>query len=107
VLSDLVVLLAPFAPHIGEELWNKLGNETTVCDAAWPVCIEAYLAEDAFKYGVAFNGKVRFEVEFPADITGKEVEEAVLKHELSQKWLEGKTPRKVVFVPQKMINIVL
>lgn len=107
ILSDLVVLIAPFAPHIAEELWSKLGNTTSVCDAQWPVCNESYLVEDSFKYGVAFNGKVRFDIEFPADITAKEVEETVLKHESSQKWLEGKAPKKVVFVPKKMINIVL
>ncbi len=107
ILSDLVVLIAPFAPHIAEELWNKLGNATSVCDAQWPVCNESYLLEDSFKYGVAFNGKVRFDIEFPADITAKEVEETVLKHGSSQKWLEGKAPKKVVFVPKKMINIVL
>ncbi len=107
ILSDLVVLIAPFAPHIAEELWNKLGNTNSVCDAQWPVCNEEYLKEDSFKYGVAFNGKVRFDIEFPADVTAKEVEEAVLKHEFSQKWLEGKTPKKVVFVPKKMVNVVL
>lgn len=107
VLSDLVVLLAPFAPHIAEELWHNLGNAHSVCDAGWPACNESYLVEDSFKYGVAFNGKVRFDIEFPADITPKEVEDAVLNHPSSQKWLEGKTPKKVVFVPKKMINIVL
>lgn len=107
ILADLVVLIAPFAPHIAEELWNKLSNDTSVCDAQWPVFNEAYLVENSFKYGVAFNGKVRFDIEFPADITQKEVEDTVLNHEMSQKWLDGKTPKKVVFVPKKMINIVL
>lgn len=107
ILKELIILMAPFAPHIAEELWHNIGNTTTVCDAQWPVCNEEYLKEDAFKYGVAFNGKVRFELEFAADITAKEVEETVLKHELAQKWLEGKTPKKVIFVPKKMINVVL
>lgn len=107
ILNQLVILLAPFAPHIAEELWHTLGNTTSVCDAEWPVCNEAYLAEDSFKYGIAFNGKVRFELEFPADITAKEVEETVLAHELALKWMEGKTPKKVIFVPKKMINVVL
>lgn len=107
ILSDLVVLIAPFAPHIAEELWHRLGNGTTVCDAQWPICKEEYLKEDSFKYGIAFNGKVRFELEFPADIAAKEVEDIVLKHELAQKWVEGKTPKKVIFVPKKMINVVL
>ena len=63
------------------------------------------MQEDSFKYGVAFNGKVRFEIEFPADITQKEVEDIVLKHETAQKWLDGKTPKKVIFVPKKMVNV--
>lgn len=107
ILSDLVVLLAPFAPHIAEELWSVLGNNTSVCDAKWPVCNEDYLKEDSFKYGVAFNGKVRFEIEFPADAVAKDVEATVLSHELAQKWLDGKTPKKVIFVPKKMINVVI
>lgn len=107
VLQNLVVTLAPFAPFVSEELWHALGNSTSVCEAQWPEFNEKYLIEDSFKYGVAFNGKVRFDIEFPADITSKEVEEVVLNHASAQKWLEGKTPKKVIFVPKKMINIVL
>lgn len=107
ILQDLTIILSPFAPHITEELWHKLGNQTSVCNAEWVKYNEAYLQEDSFKYGVAFNGKVRFEIEFPADITQKEVEEAVLSHESAQKWLDGKSPKKVIFVPKKMVNVVL
>ena len=107
ILQDIVIIIAPFAPHIAEELWHKLGNTATVCDAAWPIFNEEYLAEDSFKYGVAFNGKVRFDIEFPATITQQEVEEAVLNHQSTQKWMDGKTAKKVIFVPKKMINIVL
>ncbi|MDH6354850.1 leucyl-tRNA synthetase [Dysgonomonas sp. PH5-45] len=107
ILHDFIITLAPFAPFITEELWHSMGNETSVFNAEWPVFNEEYLKEDSFKYGVAFNGKVRFEVEFPADVTAKEVEETVLKHDLAQKWLDGKTPKKVIFVPKKMINVVL
>lgn len=107
ILKDLVVLLAPFAPFVAEELWHILGNTTSVCDAAWPTFNEEYLTEDSFKYGVAFNGKVRFELEFPADVIQSDVEKAVLSHNLAQKWLDGKTPKKVIFVPKKMINVVL
>lgn len=108
ILEQLIILIAPFAPHIAEELWHKaLKHTSTVCDAQWPVFDEKYLEEDSFKYGVAFNGKVRFEIEFPADITQQEVEEAVLKHELAQKWLDGKTHKKIIFVPKKMVNVVL
>ncbi len=107
ILKELVTLLAPFAPFVSEELWSALGNTTSVCDAKWPAFNEEYLAEDSFKYGVAFNGKVRFELEFSADAVQVDVEKAVLSHELAQKWLDGKTPKKVVFVPKKMINVVL
>lgn len=107
ILQDLVVILAPFAPHIAEELWHTLGNESTVCDAQWPACNEEYLKEDVAKYAVAFNGKVRFDMEFAADAPQQEVEKTVLECQHAKKWLEGKTPRKVIFVPKKMVNIVL
>lgn len=107
ILQELVVILAPFAPHIAEELWHTLGNESTVCDAQWPACNEEYLKEDVAKYAVAFNGKVRFDMEFAADAPQQEVEKTVLESQHAKKWLEGKTPRKVIFVPKKMVNIVL
>ena len=107
ILQEFLVVLAPFAPFVTEELWRALGNTTTIFDAEWPVFKEEYLAEDSFRYGVAFNGKVRFDIEFPADAVQAEVEETVLKHEFAQKWLEGKTPKKIIFVPKKMINVVL
>lgn len=107
ILKELITLLAPFAPFVSEELWSALGNTTSVCDAQWPTFNEEYLAEDSFKYGVAFNGKVRFELDFSADAVQADVEKAVLSHELAQKWLDGKTPKKVIFVPKKMINVVL
>ena len=107
VLQEFLVVLAPFAPFVAEELWCALGNTTTIFDAEWPVFKEEYLAEDSFRYGVAFNGKVRFDIEFPADAVQADVEETVLKHELAKKWLEGKTPKKIIFVPKKMINVVL
>lgn len=107
ILKELITLLAPFAPFVSEELWSALGNTTSVCDAQWPTFNEEYLAEDSFKYGVAFNGKVRFELDFSADAVQADVEKAVLSHELAQKWLDGKIPKKVVFVPKKMINVVL
>lgn len=107
ILQDLTVILAPFAPFVSEELWHALGNTTSVCLANWPEFKEEYLVEDSFKYGVAFNGKVRFELEFPADVAKEEVEQTVLNHELAQKWIDGKTPKKVIFVPKKMINVVL
>ena len=107
VLSDLVVCLAPFAPHISEELWHALGNESTVCDAAWPLWNEEYLKEDTFAYAISFNGKSRFVIEFAADASNDEIQQAVLAHPSSQKWLEGKTPKKVIIVPRKIINVVI
>ena len=107
VLSQFVICLAPFAPHISEELWHALGNTSTVCDADWPELNEAYLVEDTFPYSISFNGKSRFVIEFPADSTNKQIEEVVLNHPSSQKWIEGKTPKKIIIVPNKIVNIVL
>lgn len=107
VLSQLLVLIAPFAPHVAEELWHAIGNRTTVCDAQWPSYCEDYLREDSVTYAVSFNGKARFSMEVPADTLPAEVEKAALAHEGSAKWLEGKTVRKVIVVPGKIVNIVV
>ncbi|NLI99939.1 MAG: leucine--tRNA ligase [Bacteroidales bacterium] len=107
VLSDLVVCLAPFAPHVAEELWHALGNEDTVCDADWPEWDEEYLKEDTFPYAISFNGKSRFVLEFSADATREEIEKAVLAHENSQRWMDGKEPKKVIIVPKKIVNVVI
>ncbi len=107
VLSSLVVVIAPFAPHLAEELWEALGNTTSVCDAQWPSYNEAYLQEDSVKYTVSFNGKARFVMEFPADADNETIQAAVMSNEQSQKWIEGKTPKKVIIVPKKIVNIVL
>ncbi len=107
ILKELVVILAPFAPHIAEELWQMLGETTTVCDAQWPECNEEYLKEDISVYAITFNGKVRFSLEFTAGTPKEEVEKVALAHENSQKYLEGKTPKKVIVVPGKLVNIVL
>ena len=107
VLQPLLILLAPFAPHMSEELWHTLGEESSVVMATWPEWNEAYLVEDSVKYPVSFNGKTRFTLEFPTTATPAEIQEAVLKAEEAQKWLEGKTPKKVIVVPGRIINIVL
>ena len=107
VLADLIVLLAPFAPHLSEELWEKLGHTTSVCDAQWPVCNEEYLKEDVVKYTVSFNGKARFTLDFPADADNATIEQTVRGHEASQKYLEGKTVKKVIIVPRKIVNLVI
>jgi leucyl-tRNA synthetase len=107
VLSDLVVALSPFAPHTAEELWQKLGATESVSQAAWPVAEEKYLVESNFNYPVSFNGKMRFLLELPVDYSKEQIQEAVLAHENSQKWLEGKEIKKVIIVPKKIVNIVV
>lgn len=100
-------MLAPFAPHLAEELWHQLGNADTVCDAPWPVANEEYLKEDMVTYAISFNGKVRFSMEFKAGTDKAEVEKEALAHPSSAKWLESKSPQKVIVVPNKIVNIVL
>ena len=108
VLSTLLVLLAPFAPHVTEELWHTaLGNTTTICDAQWMKADEKYLKDDSVNYAVQFNGKVRFNVQAPADMPREEVEKLATTHEQAAKWLEGKTVKKIIFVPAKIVNIVV
>lgn len=107
VLEQLVVLLAPFAPHVAEELWHTLGHDTTVCDAKWPKHNEEYLKEDSVKYTVSVNGKPRFNIEVAAGTPSDEVEKAALANEAAAKWIEGKTIRKVIVVPNKIVNIVV
>ncbi|MCG8411717.1 MAG: leucine--tRNA ligase [Bacteroidales bacterium] len=107
ILESLLILLSPFAPHITEELWQMMGHEESILQAQFPVYEEKYLVESSIDYPVSFNGKMRFKVQLPVDITAKEAEEFVLSHEQAQKWLEGKTPRKIIFVPKKIINIVI
>ncbi len=106
VLEPLSVLIAPFAPHIAEELWHQLGNEGTVCAASWPECDEQYLVEDTVKYPVQFNGKMRFTIDLPADADQQKALEAVKAAPEAAKWLGDKEPKKVIFVPKKIINIV-
>ena len=107
MIETLIVLIAPFAPHIAEELWQMSGHETTVCDAKWPEWDEQYLVENTVKLGVAFNGKTRFDMEFPADADNETVQQAVLADERAQKYIEGKPIVKVIIVPKRMVNIVL
>ena len=107
ILTDLTICLSPFAPHISEELWHKLGNETTIFDAQWPTYKEEYLKEDVLSYAISFNGKTRFTLDFRADAPREEIEKLVLEHPNSQKWLNGKTPRKIIIVPGKIVNVVI
>ena len=107
IYKDLIVLLTPFAPHLCEEMWQAVGGEGSVCDARWPECNEAYLAESAVTYSISFNGKTRFTMEFPVDASNDEIQAQVLANENAQKWMEGKTLRKVIIVPKKIVNIVI
>ena len=107
IYEPLVVLLAPFAPHIAEELWHVLGNDSTVCDAQWPTWNEEYLKESTVKYGVSFNGKSRYTIEVPADADEEEVKRLALADAGAERWLDGKEPRKIIFVKGKLVNIVV
>ena len=107
ILEPLITLLAPFAPHIVEELWHQLGHDTTICDARWPKHNEEYLKEKSVVYAISFNGKARYNLELPADISKEDAEKAALNHENSAKWMEGKAVKKVIVVPGKIVNIVV
>ena len=107
VLEPLVVALAPFAPHIAEELWEELGHAESVTTAPWPVHDPQYLVEDSFSYPISFNGKTRLQLEFPAALGKEEVEAAVLADPEVQKRLEGRPPKKVIVVPKRIVNIVV
>lgn len=107
VLEPFVILLAPFAPHMAEELWHCLGNEQTVCDAVWPTVDEEYLKEDTVTLSVSFNGKTRFTLEFPVEATKDEIQTAALTSDQAQKYLEGKQVVKVIVVPGRIVNIVI
>ncbi len=108
ILEPLVTVLAPFAPHVAEELWHSaLGHDTTVCDARWPEHNEEYLRQSTARYAVSFNGKARFNIEVDADMPADQVEKLALSHESAAKWLEGKTVRKVIVVPGKIVNVVV
>ena len=107
ILTDLAKVIAPFAPHTAEELWSSLGNTGSVCDAQWPKFNEEYLKEDSITYSISFNGKTRFTMDFAADATQQEIQDAVLANEKAQGYIDGKPIRKVIVVPRKIVNIVL
>ena len=107
VLLTLVRLIAPFAPHIAEELWHLLGNQGTVCDAPWPEFDEKYLVESTVQMTISFNGKARFQMQFAADADNKAIEEAVMADERSAKYIGEKKVAKVIIVPKKIVNIVV
>ena len=107
ILEPLAVLMSPYAPHIAEEIWNRLGHEPSISNVEYPVHNDSYLVENTFEYPVSFNGKMRFKIALPADMSKEDVEKSALEAEDAQKWLEGKTVRKVIVVPKRIINIVV
>jgi leucyl-tRNA synthetase len=106
-LENVLILLTPYAPHIAEELWHSLGNAGSVLDAAYPVLEEKYLVEATKEYPVSINGKLRTAINLPTETTAEEAEKAALANETVQKWLEGKAPKKFIFVKGRMINVVV
>ena len=107
ILEKLLILLSPFAPHMAEELWEAVGHKESILSESYPECNEDYLVETSFSYPVSFNGKMRFLLDLPLDASKDEIEKAVLGHENSQKYIEGKTIRKTIIVPKKIVNIVV
>ncbi len=107
ILEPLAIIIAPYAPHLAEELWSKLGHNDTITFAAFPECKEEYLVESAFNYPVSFNGKTRFFHEYELSLTKEDIEKQVLTLEQTQKYLEGKTPKKIIVVHNKIVNIVV
>jgi len=107
VLEPLAIILAPYAPHFAEELWHLLGNNTSVCDARWPEYKEEYLVESTFTCPVSFNCKTRFTIELPLNLTKEEVEQIVMQNEQTNRYLNGEQPKKIVVVPNKIVNIVV
>jgi leucyl-tRNA synthetase len=107
VMELFAIVLSPFAPHLCEELWAALGYTTTICDAEWPAFNEEYLKEDSIKYTISFNGKARFTMDFATEASREEIEAAVIANEQSQKYIDGKSIKKVIVVPKKIVNIVI
>ncbi len=107
LLKDIVILIAPFAPHIAEELWHQLGNSSSVCDAEWPCFDEKYLTENTQQLTISFNGKARFQMEFSSEADNKTIEEEVLSSEKTSKYIDGKQIVKVIIVPKRIVNVVL
>ncbi len=107
ILENLAILVSPYAPHIAEELWKKLGYKPSISKEDFPVYDEKYLIEEDWEYPVSFNGKLRFKITLPLEMDNSEIETIVLKNEKAQKWLGGKPPKKIIIVPKKIINVVV
>ena len=106
ILEPLAILVSPYAPHISEELWEKLGHKESISTAPFPKFEASYLVESSKEYPISFNGKMRFKMELPLDMTKEDIEAAVMAHEKTAQQLQGRTPKKVIVVPGKIVNIV-
>ncbi|ENI5460773.1 leucine--tRNA ligase [Flavobacterium psychrophilum] len=106
ILEPLAIILSPYAPHIAEELWSQLGNSESISTVAFPICHEKYLVESDKEYPVSFNGKMKFTINLPLDLTPAQIEEIIMKDERTIKQLDGNTPKKVIIIPGKVINLV-
>ncbi len=107
ILSDLLIVLSPYAPHIAEELWSEFGNKESILKAIYPAFKQEYLTEESFEYPISINGKMRVKLDLPLNLTNQQIEETVLSNDQVQKWLEGKAPKKVIVVPNKIVNLVI
>jgi len=107
ILEAFAILLAPYAPHLAEEMWEILGHNDSVVDQKWPIHNEEYLVEDDFEYPVSFNGKMKFKINLSATFSKNDIESAVMKDERTIKFLDDKTPKKVIIVPKRIVNIVV
>jgi leucyl-tRNA synthetase len=107
ILTDLLVLIAPYAPHFAEELWEKLGHSESITLTTWPNYDEKHLKEDAFTYPISFNGKMRFTLELDANLSKEEIEKEVLALDKTKQYMEGKSPKRIIIVPKKIVNIVI
>jgi leucyl-tRNA synthetase len=107
IVEPLLILLTPYAPHIAEELWHLLGNSSSILDAAFPKFEEKYLVETTKEYPISVNGKLRTQIVMDLNADQKQVEETVLQNPVVQKWIEGKQPKKIIYVKGKMVNIVV
>jgi len=107
IVYDFTILLSSYAPHIAEEVWSKLGNGNSVTKASFPTFNASYLVENEVNYPVSFNGKMRFKITLPAEMSKEQVEVEIMKHEKTAHYLEGKSPKKIIVVPKRIINIVI
>jgi leucyl-tRNA synthetase len=107
ILEPLVILLSPFAPHVAEEIWSSLGHKKSISTASYPEYVEEYTIEDSFEYPVSFNGKLRFKITLPLSISPEEAKAAVLADPMTERYLQGGTPKKIIVVPSKIINVVV